>query len=228
MRCMTQKEVREIRGRMQLSRAALARKLGLTAEAIRAWESGKNRCEGPSAILLRLLERSPHVLDRLDAPKLPRCDAPDGSVEWFELQRILGLMSYARNYREWSEIVAAWNLDADWLDTMERALLLSRSGTAERAYVTGVAEIKFKLRVWMFWYGKQSFSRRPPRPMDVPLLSRAELDELAPRFGFPAPADPVIAAANDATSRRDLTSEGVAPERVNDARGANATTRSGR
>jgi transcriptional regulator with XRE-family HTH domain len=182
MRCMTHEEVREIRGRMQLSREELAQKMGLTAEAIRAWESGKNPCEGPSAILLRLLDRHPQLLDRLDAPRLPRCDPPDGSVEWFEVQRILGLMNRAQNYREWSEIVATWNLDADWLDTMERALLLSRSPTAERAYVTGAAEIKFRLRAWSFWYGKQSFSRRPPRPADVPLLPRAELDQLAPMF----------------------------------------------
>lgn len=167
------KRVREIRTkRLGLTLDQLGTKIGVSPETIRAWESGKNPCDGPPAILLTLLDQWPRVLDRLGV-RLPRANAPAGSDEWFELQRILGLMKRARNYYEWCEVVAVFDVDAEWLESLERALLVSRSSESGSVYVTHVAEIKLCLHEWAMWFQGQTFDdRSPPRPQKVPLMPR--------------------------------------------------------
>ena len=48
-------EVREIREGLGMQRNELSRRLGMQADAVRAWESGKRKCKGAAAIALIVL-----------------------------------------------------------------------------------------------------------------------------------------------------------------------------
>lgn len=58
-------DCRAIRARLGLSQAAFAARFGLSYDAVRAWEGGRQRPRGSAATLLRLIERDPEEVARL-------------------------------------------------------------------------------------------------------------------------------------------------------------------
>lgn len=152
---LSPKQVRELRDRLGWSRSELARQLEVTERTVRAWEEGQNPCDGPPALLLALLDRRPDVLSILEAAApdaLPSAAAVEGSAEWLELQRLLGILDHPGEYGYWSAIVVEEHLDADWLEQMERALLIRPSqGNPEIRRTTEAAYRRFRLDFWQRW-----------------------------------------------------------------------------
>jgi len=168
--CMTDaqlsdNEVRRIRERLGWSQPTLARRMGIGESTVRAWESGQNPCRGAAAVLLRVLERDPlataRVLER-GRHDLPSPHAEAQTEEWFQLQRLLWLMSRVDGERApalWAALVAAEGLRRQWLDQLEDALLIgparvrSLAGTKQpdlRA-TTKAGEIRFHLAAFEAW-----------------------------------------------------------------------------
>ena len=56
-------QIRAIRKRMNLSQTVFAKMLNVSPSSVRHWEQGNRRPRGSVAVLLELLEKSPHVLD---------------------------------------------------------------------------------------------------------------------------------------------------------------------
>jgi DNA-binding transcriptional regulator YiaG len=52
---LTADEVRQARTALGLTREAFGAQLGVSAETVRTWESGKRPCSGPAAVLIRRL-----------------------------------------------------------------------------------------------------------------------------------------------------------------------------
>ena len=55
----TERAVRQLRGRLNLSQAVFARWLNVSTKLVQAWEAGRRAPDGPALLLLRLVERSP-------------------------------------------------------------------------------------------------------------------------------------------------------------------------
>jgi putative transcriptional regulator len=54
---------RAVRERLGISQAAFARMFGVSVWALRNWEQGRRRLEGPARALLRVLQREPEAAD---------------------------------------------------------------------------------------------------------------------------------------------------------------------
>lgn len=169
---LTAAEVRSIRAELGWSRDRLARRLGLSEGAIRAWEEGRNPCSGPAAVLLGLLKVDRRLLDAPERQsRLPDPRACPGSEDWYRTQRLLGLLldTEHQGYGYWSSIVAEEGLNTEWLDSMEYALLLRCSRkNPEIRITTEAAHQAFRLDVWKSWvhetHGK-GFDTRHLEPM---------------------------------------------------------------
>lgn len=57
-------DVRAIRRKTGLSQAKFAARFGFTADAVRNWEQGRRRPEGPARVLLKVIEREPEAVLR--------------------------------------------------------------------------------------------------------------------------------------------------------------------
>ena len=57
-------DVAAIRARTGLSQEAFARRVGVSVGTLRNGEQGRRRPDGPANILLALLERDPHIVER--------------------------------------------------------------------------------------------------------------------------------------------------------------------
>ncbi len=57
-------DVRAIRRRLGLSQAQFARRFGFSLRTIQEWEQGRAIPDGPARVLLRVIERSPKVVER--------------------------------------------------------------------------------------------------------------------------------------------------------------------
>lgn len=60
---MAKEQIRAVRKRMNLSQTMFAKMLNVSPSSVRHWEQGNRRPGGSAAVLLELLEKSPHVLD---------------------------------------------------------------------------------------------------------------------------------------------------------------------
>ena len=150
---LSPERVRQVRDRLGLTRDELAAKLDVSLDAIKKWE-GDRGCSGPSRLVLLLMERHPNILDVLGEPPehLPRADAIPGSPEWFQLQRLLGIVGQPQGIQYWAAVCDEENLTADWLHSMERAELLRplRQNPPIRC-ATELAYRRYKLREWQAW-----------------------------------------------------------------------------
>jgi putative transcriptional regulator len=57
-------DVVAVRTRTGLSQDAFARRIGVSVGTLRNWEQGRRRPDGPAMILLSMLERDPHIVER--------------------------------------------------------------------------------------------------------------------------------------------------------------------
>jgi putative transcriptional regulator len=57
-------DVVAVRARTGLSQDAFARRIGVSVGTLRNWEQGRRRPDGPAMILLSMLERDPHIVER--------------------------------------------------------------------------------------------------------------------------------------------------------------------
>lgn len=57
-------DVRAIRQGLELSQSAFAARFGFTVDAVRNWEQGRRRPEGPARVLLKVIEREPQAVTR--------------------------------------------------------------------------------------------------------------------------------------------------------------------
>jgi putative transcriptional regulator len=57
-------DVRAIRKDLGLSQREFAMQFGFTAEAVRNWEQGRRRPEGPARILLKVIQNDPEAVKR--------------------------------------------------------------------------------------------------------------------------------------------------------------------
>lgn len=57
-------DLKALRQRLGLSQAAFARRYGFAVGSIRNWEQGCRRPEGPTRLLLRVIEREPEAVQR--------------------------------------------------------------------------------------------------------------------------------------------------------------------
>lgn len=57
-------DVRAIRRPLGLTQAAFAARYGFTVNAVRNWEQGRRRPEGPARMLLKVIEHDPKAVDR--------------------------------------------------------------------------------------------------------------------------------------------------------------------
>jgi hypothetical protein len=64
-------DVRAIRRKTGLSQARFAARFGFTADAVRNWEQGRRRPEGPARVLLKVIEREPEAVLRALAEEPP-------------------------------------------------------------------------------------------------------------------------------------------------------------
>jgi putative transcriptional regulator len=58
------KKVSEIRNKLMISQAAFAKIIGVSKKTIEAWESGKNTPNGPSRLILSLLDKDPDFIEK--------------------------------------------------------------------------------------------------------------------------------------------------------------------
>jgi putative transcriptional regulator len=65
-------DVRAIRRKTGLSQARFAARFGFTADAVRNWEQGRRRPEGPARVLLKVIEREPEAVLRALAEEPPQ------------------------------------------------------------------------------------------------------------------------------------------------------------
>jgi putative transcriptional regulator len=64
-------DVRAIRRKTGLSQARFAARFGFTTDAVRNWEQGRRRPEGPARVLLKVIEREPEAVLRALAEEPP-------------------------------------------------------------------------------------------------------------------------------------------------------------
>ncbi len=57
-------DVPTIRGRTRLSQAAFSAGIGVTLPTLRNWEQGRRAPEGPTRVLLAMLDRNPQVVEQ--------------------------------------------------------------------------------------------------------------------------------------------------------------------
>ncbi len=57
-------DVKEIRLRLGMTQAEFALRYGFKVNAVRNWEQGRRRPEGPTRMLLKIIEREPQAVDR--------------------------------------------------------------------------------------------------------------------------------------------------------------------
>jgi putative transcriptional regulator len=57
-------DVAAIRARTGLSQDAFARRIDVSIGTLRNWEQGRRKPDGPAMILLSMLERDPHIVER--------------------------------------------------------------------------------------------------------------------------------------------------------------------
>ncbi len=162
---LSKDDVRRIRMKLGWSRPTLARRMGVSESAVRAWEDDQNPCQGAAAVLLGVLERDPlataRVLERSHG--LPSPHAEEGTEEWFQFQRLLWLMSDVSTVSGsfWAALVAVESLRQQWLDELEDAMLVGPVRTARglaptnehpgmRA-TTEAGRIRFHLRAYEAW-----------------------------------------------------------------------------
>lgn len=55
--------VREVRNKVGLSQAKFAERFGFTAATIRNWEQGRTQPDGPSRVLLAVIEHHPEAVE---------------------------------------------------------------------------------------------------------------------------------------------------------------------
>ncbi len=60
---MPSKQIQKIRKTAGWSQTVFAKVLNVSANAVRQWEQGKRTPSGSTKVLLKLLERNPHLLD---------------------------------------------------------------------------------------------------------------------------------------------------------------------
>lgn len=57
-------DVKEIRRRLEMTQTEFAERYGFSVDAVRNWEQGRRRPEGPARMLLKVIEREPEAVDR--------------------------------------------------------------------------------------------------------------------------------------------------------------------
>ena len=57
-------DVAGIRARTGLSQAKFARSIGVALGTLQGWEQGRRRPAGPARVLLALIDRQPHIVQR--------------------------------------------------------------------------------------------------------------------------------------------------------------------
>lgn len=148
MNKLTAEEVRNIRERLGWSRAELGCKIQVSEAAIKKWEDEERGCGGPESVLLRLLERVPKILDILSTPsKLPSPDAPAGSLSWFQMQRLLGLMQAHRG-NSWGDFVKTEGLTPEWFHMLEALELVYTDPRTKVRMPTASASSLYELNLW--------------------------------------------------------------------------------
>ena len=60
---LTDRQIKEIREKLNLSQTVFARLLNVSPSSIRQWEQGKRKPTGATRVLLDLLKKSPHILN---------------------------------------------------------------------------------------------------------------------------------------------------------------------
>jgi len=149
--------VREIRQRLDLSRADFADLIDVSVATVRAWEETGNPrgCSGPARLLLLLLERAPDILAQLNTWSIPLPVPPVGvgTEAWFRLQRLLGLVgSSAPDPEYWRDLRQEEGITDDWLQRLEDHGLATPSPEDGTLWVTTSKATKaFALDVWARW-----------------------------------------------------------------------------
>lgn len=57
-------EIKSIRNALGMAQSVFAVSLGVSKKTVEAWESGRNRPEGPARRILGMIQKDPTVLDR--------------------------------------------------------------------------------------------------------------------------------------------------------------------
>ncbi len=58
-------DVKSIREGLRLSQEEFAKRYEITLSALRNWEQGRRKPEGPARVLLKLIEKKPKVIDKI-------------------------------------------------------------------------------------------------------------------------------------------------------------------
>ena len=61
----TQEEIKALRNGRQVSQVIFAEIMGVTPQAVEAWESGKRKPTGTAKRLIQLIEQDPNIIDNL-------------------------------------------------------------------------------------------------------------------------------------------------------------------
>jgi len=56
-------EIKNLRNSLKLSQALFAGLLGVSVKTVEAWESGRNKPEGPAQRMLEMLQKNPEILN---------------------------------------------------------------------------------------------------------------------------------------------------------------------
>jgi transcriptional regulator with XRE-family HTH domain len=153
-------EVKHIRERLGMTRLALAEELGMSEDAVKAWETDRTTCSGPPAILLRMLARNPGILSlAFDEAVLPPPDAIPGTEAWFRLQRLLFVIGEnGMDLAYWEAVYVEEGFTEDWLAALEQRDLVTRSSRNPRIRRwTGVARQKFHLGLYTNFVRREGF-----------------------------------------------------------------------
>ncbi len=62
---ITAQEIVDLRQKLHLSQAVFAQKLRLNPETLKNWEQSKSKPNGQAAVLMKLVEKYPDMLERL-------------------------------------------------------------------------------------------------------------------------------------------------------------------
>ena len=74
---MTPDEIRSLRERLGLSRAAFALRYGLSPRLIESWEQNRRQPDASALVLLRLIDRDPETIAQLLQDEMPDTVLPN-------------------------------------------------------------------------------------------------------------------------------------------------------
>lgn len=163
--------------RRNWSKAEACKRLEVSLGTIDNWLDGsKTKCSGPSALLVKLIDLWPNVLDELEnGPKaLPRHGTPEGSPEWLRMQRLLLLCGNVGRPQYWATLYAEEGLTKEWVtDVMYEDLLEYGGADYKTPIITELTKRLYHWDLWFAWCQRNKYSTIS----QTPVMTSAELKE---------------------------------------------------